>query len=95
MGISRRAVLGTGVILGVTEGVPLARRAAARAASAGKQVPGVYRFRVGTFELTVVTSGTLSFPIEDLWPEIPKAEVEAVLAADFQPTDARCFRPTP
>ena len=91
MGISRRAVLGSGVgavALGITEAVPLTRCAAARVALASKQVPGVYRFRVGTFELTVVTSGTLSFPIEDLWPEIPTAEIEAVLAADFQPTDA-------
>lgn len=84
--IARRTFLATGagagaVALGITG------RASARVAPAGKQVPGVHRFRIGTFELTVMSSGTLSFPIEELWPAIPKEEVAAVLAADFQPTD--------
>ena len=89
--IARRALLGTGVgaaAFSIGDALSPVRRASGRERPAGKQVPGVYRFRVGTFELTVVTSGTLSFPIEDLWPETPRAEVEAVLAADFQPTDA-------
>jgi glyoxylase-like metal-dependent hydrolase (beta-lactamase superfamily II) len=89
--IARRAFLGTGVgeaAFGIGDALSPVRRASGREKPAGKQVPGFYRFPVGTFELTVVTSGTLSFPIEDLWPETPRAEIQEVLAADFQPIDA-------
>jgi glyoxylase-like metal-dependent hydrolase (beta-lactamase superfamily II) len=59
----------------------------ARAPVLKNQVPGFYRFSLGQFQLTVVSDGTIAFPAEALWPEATKAERDAVLAADFQPTD--------
>jgi glyoxylase-like metal-dependent hydrolase (beta-lactamase superfamily II) len=56
------------------------------------QVPGFYRFSLGQFRLTVVSDGTLAFPAEVVGPEAPKAERDAVLASDFQPTDKSTFQ---
>lgn len=61
--------------------------AVARMPVSGTQVPGFYRDRLGRFEITVVSDGTISFPTEALWPEAAPEEREAVLASDFQPTD--------
>jgi glyoxylase-like metal-dependent hydrolase (beta-lactamase superfamily II) len=59
----------------------------ARAPVSKSRVPGFYRFSLGQFQLTVVSDGTIAFPAEALRPEAPKAERDAVLASDFQPTD--------
>jgi glyoxylase-like metal-dependent hydrolase (beta-lactamase superfamily II) len=46
----------------------LAPTALARAPQVGNQAePGVYRFKLGTIEITVVSDGTLGFPAETLW----------------------------
>jgi glyoxylase-like metal-dependent hydrolase (beta-lactamase superfamily II) len=50
-------------------------------------VPGLYRLPLGQFQVTVVSDGTISFPCEALWPEAAKADRDAALAGDFQPTD--------
>lgn len=51
------------------------------------QAPAFYRHKLGSFELTILSDGTISFPPEALWPEASREEREAVLTADFQPTD--------
>jgi len=61
--------------------------AQARAPASKSQVPGFYRFSLGQFQLTVVSDGTIAFPAEVLWPEATKAERDAVLVSDFQPTE--------
>ena len=61
--------------------------AQARAPISKSQVPGLYRFSLGQFQLTVVSDGTIAFRAETLWPEATKAERDAVLVSDFQPTD--------
>jgi glyoxylase-like metal-dependent hydrolase (beta-lactamase superfamily II) len=61
--------------------------AQARAPVSKSQVPGFYRFSLGQLQLTVVSDGTIAFPAEALWPEATKAERDAVLASDFQPTE--------
>jgi glyoxylase-like metal-dependent hydrolase (beta-lactamase superfamily II) len=66
--------------------------AQARAPASKSQVPGFYRFSLGQFQLTVLSDGTLAFPAEVVWPEAPKAERDAVLASDFQPTDKSTFQ---
>lgn len=73
---------------GMVGGMIGIRAAAAAAAPAGTQAPGFYRLRVGTFDLTILTSGTLSFPTDVLWPSAAEEEIEALLALDYQPTDA-------
>jgi glyoxylase-like metal-dependent hydrolase (beta-lactamase superfamily II) len=61
--------------------------AQARAPVSKSQVPGCYRFSLGQFQVTVVSDGTIAFPAEALWPEASKADRDAVLLSDFQPTD--------
>jgi hypothetical protein len=69
---------------------PLAADSPAFAAAppAGKQAPGFYRYKVGDFEITVVTDGAATFPLPDQFVQShPKAEVQKALAAFFQPTE--------
>ncbi len=65
-----------------------AQPAAAVAPAAGKEVPGVYRYRIGEFELTALYDGIWHRPITDTFiRNAPFAEVEAALAAAFMPAD--------
>jgi glyoxylase-like metal-dependent hydrolase (beta-lactamase superfamily II) len=60
----------------------------AAAPPVGKQNIGWYRYKVGSFEVTVVTDGGNNNPLPDnLITGTPKAEVNAALAADFLPPD--------
>ena len=77
---------------------PLAADSPAFAAAppAGKQAPGFYRYKVGDFEITVVTDGAATFPLPDQFVQNqPKAEVQKALAATFQPTDTVTIPFTP
>ena len=94
MSLGRRDFLiatGTAVV-GLVGGSLNGGCAQARAPVSKNQVPGFYRFSLGQFQLTVVSDGTLAFPAEVVWPEAPKAERDAVLASDFQPTDKSTFQ---
>ena len=86
--LDRRGFLAAGgAAAALLGGAPAGNRAEARAPLTGTQVPGFYRFPLGQFQITVVSDGTISFPTEALWPEAAKADRDAVLAGDFQPTD--------
>src|SRR5215831_7567178 len=64
--------------------------APARAATptAGKQAPGFYRYRVGSYEITVVTDGARSFPLPDTFvTNAKKDEVNGALEAAYLPKD--------
>jgi glyoxylase-like metal-dependent hydrolase (beta-lactamase superfamily II) len=62
--------------------------AAAAAPSAGKEAPGIYRYRIGTFELTALYDGIWYRPITDAFiRNAPYAEVEHALADAFMPAD--------
>jgi hypothetical protein len=89
MSLGRRDFLAaTGsAVVGLIGGSWSGDGAQARAPVSNSQAPGFYRFSLGQFQLTVVSDGTIAFPAEALWPEAPKAERDAVLASDFQPTD--------
>jgi glyoxylase-like metal-dependent hydrolase (beta-lactamase superfamily II) len=89
MSLGRRDFLAaTGsAVVGLIGGTWSGDGAQARAPFSNSQVPGFYRFSLGQLQLTVVSDGTIAFPAEALWPETPKAERDAVLASDFQPTD--------
>jgi len=55
---------------------------------AGKQSPGIYRYRIGTFELTALYDGIWYRPITDTFiRNVPFAEVEHALDAAFMPHD--------
>jgi glyoxylase-like metal-dependent hydrolase (beta-lactamase superfamily II) len=70
--------------------VPLAtvRPASAAAPVSGKQAPGYYRYKVGSFEVTVVSDGGRTFPLADNFVvNAKKDDVNAALAAAFMPKD--------
>ena len=94
MSLGRRdflAVTGSAVV-GLIGGSWSGGGAQARAPVSNSQVPGFYRLSLGQFQLTVVSDGMLAFPAEVVWQEAPKAERDAVLASDFQPTDKSTFQ---
>src|SRR3984885_144414 len=82
--ISRRALL-AGSALAATG--PLAPAFGAPP-PAGKEMPGIYRYRIGTFELTALYDGIWYRPITDKFiRNAPFAEVESALADAFMPAD--------
>ena len=89
MSLDRRDFLAAtgGAVVGLGGVVFGGRCAQARAPVSKSQVPGCYRFSLGQFQVTVVSDGTIAFPAEVLWPEASKADRDAVLLSDFQPTD--------
>ncbi len=58
--------------------------ALARAPAAGAQVPGLYRLKVGAFEVTAVSDGTVGLDLA-LFSGIDKAEAERQLQAAYLP----------
>ena len=86
--ISRRTVLAGTALAGAAAatGVPSPVRAAAPAAD--KQAPGVYRYKVGSHEVTVVTDGSRAFPLTDSYvTNAPIANVKKALEAVYMPRD--------
>ena len=58
--------------------------ARAAAPPAGKQAAGIYRYKVGTHEITVVTDGVNAGPLPDtLVTNVKKDDVQAMLAASY------------
>ncbi|HXF89369.1 MAG TPA: MBL fold metallo-hydrolase [Xanthobacteraceae bacterium] len=88
--LSRREILGAAVAAPVIAGFDAFMPSTARAAApfAGRQNPGWYRYKVGNFEVTVVTDGATSSPLSDAYvANAPKQAVNAALAADHLPPD--------
>jgi glyoxylase-like metal-dependent hydrolase (beta-lactamase superfamily II) len=66
-------------------------RASAQTAAAPApvaQAPGFYRFKVGGFTVTTVHDGFFARPVANFIGNAPLAEVQAVLAEQFMPTDS-------
>jgi len=85
--LTRRTLLAGAAAAAAT---PLAASAPARAAAplAGAQAPGWYRYKVGDFEITVVTDGMARFKLPDnLVTNVKREEVNAALAAVHLPPD--------
>ena len=85
--LTRRSMLtaaaGATVLAGVAP--PIAQ---AGAPPTGKQAPGVYRYKVGTHEVTVLTDGARSFPLTESYvTNAPIAEVRKALEAVYLPPD--------
>ena len=60
----------------------------AAAPPVGTQAPGWYRYKVGSFEVTVVTDGAATNPLSDAYvSNQPKTAVNAALEADFLEKD--------
>jgi hypothetical protein len=83
--VTRRDVLGGAAAAAVTAG---ANPAPAAAPVAGKSTPGVYRYRIGEFELTALYDGIWYRPInKEFIRNAPFAEAEHALDAAFMPHD--------
>jgi secreted PhoX family phosphatase len=84
MELSRRKLFaGAAAASAATALTPLAGGSVQAAApAAGKQNAGWYRYKVGSFEVTVVTDGSSTAPLTDLYVRnAPKADVSAALVA--------------
>ncbi len=83
--VTRRTLLAGSAAVALTAG---ADPAAAAAPPSGRPTPGVYRYKIGTFELTALYDGIWYRPItENFIRNAPFAEVEHALAAAFMPPD--------
>jgi glyoxylase-like metal-dependent hydrolase (beta-lactamase superfamily II) len=88
--LNRRTVLtGAAAATAAAFGPEFAPRLAhAAAPPVGKQVPGFYRYKVGSYEITVSTDGARSFPLPDTFVNnAKKDEVNAALESAFLPKD--------
>src|SRR5436305_7601482 len=81
--LSRRTVLaGAAAAIWGAAAVAVSSSARAAAPPAGRQAPGWYRYKVGNFEITVVTDGVNRFKLpDDLVRNVKKEEVNAALLA--------------
>lgn len=87
--VTRRGVLSGGAAM-ITAGAALSHETTVHAAApiAAKQAPGFYRYKVGDFEITVITDGALAFPVENFVSNATTEQVKAALAAAHRATDA-------
>src|SRR4051794_40878302 len=87
--ITRRSVLGTAAAVGAASVAPLgAKPALAAAPPVGKQAASFYRYKVGDYEITVVTDGATTSPLaENFVLNRSKEAVNAALAAAFLDQD--------
>jgi glyoxylase-like metal-dependent hydrolase (beta-lactamase superfamily II) len=68
----------------------------AAAPPVGKQVPGVYRYKVGSFEVSVVTDGANNNPLAPTYvANATKDQVNAALTASYMPADRAIHQYTP
>ena len=83
--LTRRSILaGTAAVVGSMGST--ATQAAAP--PTGKQAPGVYRYKVGSHEVTVLTDGARMFPLTESYvTNAPIAEVRKALEAVYLPPD--------
>jgi glyoxylase-like metal-dependent hydrolase (beta-lactamase superfamily II) len=84
---TRRAALTAAAAASIGPGAaPTALNAAA--VPTGKQAPAVYRYKVGTHEVTVLSDGVRSFPLTESYvTNAPIAEVRKALEAAYLPPD--------
>ncbi len=87
--INRRKLL-TGAGAALACGVP--RLSCAGAPASGRQAPGIYRYKIGNYELTACHDGVWNRPIDDkfvrnaYFPDVQKAMADAFLPIHVLPT---------
>jgi glyoxylase-like metal-dependent hydrolase (beta-lactamase superfamily II) len=78
--LTRRTMLAGSALAAAATVLPL-RGAAAEAPPVGKQAPGIYRFKIGSYELTAVHDGVWYRDIDDKFVRnVPFAEVQKALS---------------
>jgi glyoxylase-like metal-dependent hydrolase (beta-lactamase superfamily II) len=86
--LNRRDILAGALAAGAATALtPLAiSTSEAAAPPSSTQAPGFYRYKVGDFEISVVTDGAATFPLPDKFvPNHPKDEVQKALEDAHQP----------
>lgn len=90
--LTRRSVMTAAAVTGAAAALmPLVatREVHAAAPAVGKQVPGYYRYKLGSFEVTAVTDGANVNPLPDTYVvNADKAAVNEVIAAHYLPKDS-------
>src|SRR5581483_12022160 len=82
--LTRRSLLAGTAVAALSS----ARAADAAVAPSGRQAPGIYRYRIGSFELTALYDGIWYRPITDKFiRNAPFAEVEHALDVAIMPHD--------
>src|SRR3954470_22881100 len=85
--VTRRALMAGSGLAAAAAALP-ATQANAAAPAAGKQAAGIYRYRIGNYELTALHDGTWFRPIDDKFiKNVAWADVQKTLADNFLPTD--------
>ncbi|KKX29557.1 MBL fold metallo-hydrolase [Rhizobium sp. LC145] len=88
---TRRSLLkntaGMAFAAGAIASLPAA--ALAKAPIVGRQAAGYYRLRLGDYEVTALSDGTVPLPLPKLYENIEESEAEAILAGYFQPNPAQ------
>ena len=98
MQITRRNLFAGAAVVsaGLTGSKSILSPARAAAPTAGKQNAGWYRYKVGDFEVTVVTDGMNTNPLSDAYvSNAPKADVNAALEGLFLAKDKVAHAYTP
>jgi len=90
--IQRRTILhaGSAIVAAAAVGLSTVQPTMAKAPPIGKQASGYYRLKVGAFEVTVISDGSLSFP-PSLW-NASQPDVLAALTVDDRATNAIPFQ---
>src|SRR5690349_13720708 len=85
--VTRRALMaGSGLAAAAAALPALTTQAEAAAPAAGKQAPGIYRYKVGSYELTALHDGTWFRPIDEKFiKNVAWADVQNTLADNFFP----------
>jgi glyoxylase-like metal-dependent hydrolase (beta-lactamase superfamily II) len=89
-GLTRRALVGSGFVAAGTAAAALlgAKQASAAAPSSGRQAVAIYRYKIGSYELTALHEGTWYRPIDDKFVKnVAWADVQKTLADNFLPAD--------
>src|SRR5262249_32345038 len=85
---TRRRVLAGGITATALVGLDGRTPVRATAPIAGKQAPSVYRYKIGSMEVTVVSDGARTFPLpETFLRNLKKEEVNAALERAYMPRD--------
>lgn len=93
--LNRRDLMAGGTALAVA-GLALSQPAQATAPAAARQVPGIYRHKVGNFELTAVNDGAGKRKLEASFVKnAPLEDVQKALAEAFLPIDTLTISYTP
>jgi len=74
------------VVLMACTGLDASSSAQAAAPFANTSAPGYYRFKVGDFEITALSDGTVDLPVDKLLLGIPPAQLQQALAKSYLKT---------